>query len=104
MPQVTRQTERVLVALLRDPARHRYGLDLSRETGLKSGTLYPILARLEGAGWVVSEWEEIDPSAEGRRPRRYYRLTREGKRIARAAVEETEAHLRGLLRPEAETA
>ena len=101
---MTRQTERLLAVLLRDPSGHRYGLELSRETGLKSGTLYPILARLEGAGWVVSEWEQIDPSAEGRRPRRYYRLTREGKDVARAAVQETEAHLRGLLRPETERA
>lgn len=103
MPQVTRQTERVLATFLRDPRGDRYGLELSRETGLKSGTLYPILARLETAGWVVSEWEQIDPSAEGRRPRRYYRLTRKGEKIARAAVAETEAHVRGLLRPEAGT-
>jgi len=100
MPQVTRQTERVLAALLRDPSGPRYGLELGRETGLKSGTLYPILARLEGAGWVVSEWERIDPSVEGRRPRRYYRLTRTGEKVAHGAVRETESHLRGLLRPE----
>jgi PadR family transcriptional regulator, regulatory protein PadR len=100
MPQITRQTERVLAALLRDAHGHRYGLQISREAGLKSGTLYPILARLEAADWVVSEWERIDPSAEGRRPRRYYRLTGEGRRIARAAVRETQTQLRGLLRPD----
>jgi PadR family transcriptional regulator len=103
MPQVTRQTERLFAVLLRTPSAHRYGLELSRETGLKSGTLYPILARLEAARWLVSEWEQIDPSVEGRRARRYYRLTREGEEVARAALRETEAHLRGLLRPEMET-
>jgi PadR family transcriptional regulator len=102
MPRMTRNTERVLASLLRD-RDPRYGLELSRATGLKSGTLYPILARLEDAGWVVSEWERIDPSSEGRRPRRYYRLTREGRKIAHAAVRETEAHLRGLLNPKTET-
>ena len=82
------------------PGEHRYGLELSRATGLKSGTLYPILARLEDAGWVVSEWEQIDPSVEGRSARRYYRLTGEGRKNARAALQETQAHLRGALRPE----
>lgn len=100
MPHITRQTERVLAAFLREPNRDRYGLEIGKSAGLKSGTLYPILARLEAAGWVVSEWEQIDPSVEGRRPRRYYRLTGEGKRIARDAVRETEAQLRGVLRPE----
>jgi PadR family transcriptional regulator PadR len=100
MPRVTRQTERVLAAFLREPARRRYGLEIGKAAGLKSGTLYPILARLEAAGWVVSEWEQIDASAEGRRPRRYYRLTGEGKRFARAAVQETAAQLGGLLQPD----
>ncbi len=100
MPRVTRQTERVLAAFLREPTRRRYGLEIGKAAGLKSGTLYPILARLEAAGWVVSEWEQIDASVEGRRPRRYYRLTGEGKRVARAAVQETAAQLRGLLQPD----
>jgi PadR family transcriptional regulator PadR len=99
MPQITRQTERVLAALLRQPAEQRYGLELSKEAGLASGTIYPILARLERAGWVSSEWEHIDTSAEGRRARRYYRLTGEGVRVAQAAVSETQAQLSGLLRP-----
>lgn len=103
IPQVTRQTERLLAALLRGGSRHRYGLELTRETGLKSGTLYPILARLEAAGWLVSEWEQIDPSLEGRRPRRYYRLTREGEKVARNALRETEAHLSGALHPQTRT-
>ena len=100
MPQITRETERVLAAFLRDPERPRYGLEVMKEAGLASGTVYPILARLEAAGWLQSEWEQIDPVAEGRRPRRYYLLTAEGARVARRSVEETGAHLRGVLRPD----
>ncbi|HLL67053.1 MAG TPA: helix-turn-helix transcriptional regulator [Micromonosporaceae bacterium] len=44
-------------------------------TGLASGSLYPILARLRAAGCVTACWEEIDPVAAGRPARRYYRLT-----------------------------
>jgi DNA-binding PadR family transcriptional regulator len=100
MPQITRETERVLAAFLRYPTKPRYGLEIAREAGLATGTLYPILARLEAAGWLESEWEDIDPVLAGRRARRYYRLTAEGARVARQAIDETGAHLRGVLRPE----
>jgi len=93
------QTQALLAALLADPARRRYGLDLSKEAGLPSGTIYPILARLEAAGWVASEWETIDPAAVGRRPRRYYTLTAEGERFARSALQETAERLARALRP-----
>lgn len=63
----------------------RYGYDLSRETGISSGTLYPILIRLSGRGLLEARWEE---SPSGRR-RRSYRLTGEGIAYAdaRLAVE-----------------
>jgi len=76
---------RVLTAFLQDPTADRYGLDLIGVTGLPSGTLYPILARLQRAGWVDSAWEEIDPVAAGRPARRYYRLTTDG--LVQARVE-----------------
>jgi len=87
------QTQALLAALLADSSRKRYGLDLSKEAGLPSGTIYPILARLEASGWIESEWEDIDPVAEGRRPRRYYRLTGEGEASARSVLEETARRL-----------
>jgi DNA-binding PadR family transcriptional regulator len=77
-------------ALLADPARWRYGYDLSRETGLASGTLYPILMRLADQKLLDTGWE---PSAEpGRPPRHTYRLTADGvalagQRLARRAAE-----------------
>ena len=85
-PRMTVQTQLVLQALLRDPGRELYGLELSEETGLLPGTAYPILLRLEGAGWVSSRWEDIDPTIEKRPARRYYSLTMSGAAEASAAL------------------
>ena len=84
--RMTVQTQLIVQALLRDPARDMYGLELSEETGLLPGTAYPILLRLEGEGWVTSKWEDIDPRAEKRPARRYYRLTAGGAVQASAAL------------------
>ncbi|XVU22246.1 PadR family transcriptional regulator [Actinoplanes sp. CA-054009] len=86
LPRITASVLKVLAALLADPAAERYGLQLMADTGLPSGTLYPILVRLERAGWVESQWEQIDPVAEGRPSRRYYRLTAEGEIAAQREV------------------
>lgn len=51
-----------------------------------SGTIHPILARLEQAGWLESRWEEIDPSEKGRPRRRYYRFTSDGAALACTAL------------------
>ena len=77
-PNTSPQTIRVLRLLLEEPTAWRYGYEISQQTGLKSGTLYPILLRLEEAGWFVSRWETVDPSAVGRPRRRLYRLTPAG--------------------------
>jgi PadR family transcriptional regulator, regulatory protein PadR len=97
---MTMQTLLILQALLKDPARELYGLELAQETGLLPGTAYPILLRLENEGWVTSRWEDIDPAAEKRPPRRYYRLTASGATQASAAIagagRPARAALRGL--------
>jgi len=74
----------VLSALLEDPLGHHYGLEIAKSAGLATGTVYPILARLEADGWVESEWEAIDEAAEGRRRRRYYTMTPLGATAAEA--------------------
>ena len=84
--RLTVQVQLVLQALLRNPAREMYGLELSEETGLQPGTAYPILLRLEHEGWVTSRWEDVDPRAEKRPARRYYRLTAGGAVQASAAL------------------
>jgi PadR family transcriptional regulator, regulatory protein PadR len=85
-PRMTIPTQLVLEALLDQPQRELYGIEIGDAAGLRSGTVHPILARLEGYGWLVSRWEDVDPSAEGRPPRRYYRLTAQGAQAARAAL------------------
>jgi PadR family transcriptional regulator, regulatory protein PadR len=73
---------KILSALLENPTGEHYGYDLIKTTSLLSGTLYPILARLENDGVLVSEVEDVDAREVGRRPRRYYRLTGAGVRYA----------------------
>jgi PadR family transcriptional regulator, regulatory protein PadR len=71
-----RSASQLLRAMLADPGREMYGLELIEATGLRGGTLYPLVAWLERAGWLESEWEPR--AAEGHPRRRYYRLTRDG--------------------------
>lgn len=88
-PRMTIPTQLVLRALLEDPTAEQYGVQIGTAAGLPSGTVHPMLARLERIGWVQSRWEEIDPSAAGRPPRRYYRLTSTGVELARNALART---------------
>jgi DNA-binding PadR family transcriptional regulator len=85
-PRMTIPTQLVLRALLANPAQERYGVEIGTAAGLPSGTVHPILARLEALGWVSSRWEDVDPSEAGRPARRYYRLTSDGVPAARAAL------------------
>jgi PadR family transcriptional regulator, regulatory protein PadR len=78
---MTGPLERVLGAFLADPGAPRYGYDLMKAARLPSGTLYPLLARLEHQMLVAAHWET--PQQEGQRPRKYYMLTSEGIRVAR---------------------
>jgi DNA-binding PadR family transcriptional regulator len=73
----------VLRALAADPARWRYGYELGTETGLKAGSLYPILVRLADRGLLEASWEESPPP--GRPPRHLYRLTPDGRELAATA-------------------
>ena len=75
------QTLLVLDAFLVQPEEWKYGYDLSRVTGLKSGTLYPILMRLAGNQLLETQWESGEP---GKPPRHMYRFTPDGLRYARA--------------------
>ncbi len=81
------QTLSVLAALFAEPREWRHGYGIARDTGLKSGTLYPILIRLADRGLVEARWEEGQPAG---RPRRHlYRLTPEGLASAAAALADT---------------
>ena len=78
------QTLSILEALLAQPRAWRHGYDLSLQTELKSGTLYPVLMRLSDRGFLDFKWEESE--LPGRPPRRMYRLTAEGIAHARSEL------------------
>ncbi len=84
MHRLTKATVQILTALLESPLSWRYGYDLMKGSGLASGTLYPLLARLEDDGWLETRWGES--ALPGRPPRHLYRLTASGRAEARAAV------------------
>ena len=84
--RLTQPTLKVLRFLLETPREGRSGAEMSKATKVGSGTLYPMLARLETAGWLSSEWESINPSEAGRPRRRFYKLTAVGQNNARAAL------------------
>jgi len=84
--RLTQPTLKVLRFLLEKPREGRSGAEMSKATKVGSGTLYPMLVRLEAAGWLNSEWEVIDPSEAGRPRRRFYKLTALGQNNTRAAL------------------
>jgi PadR family transcriptional regulator, regulatory protein PadR len=78
------QTLSVLAALYEQPSRWQHGYALASQTGLKSGTLYPILIRLADRGLVEASWQE---EPQPGRPRRHlYRLTADGLASAAGAL------------------
>jgi len=81
--RLTRPLERVLRVFLTDISARHYGYDLMKAAGLPSGTLYPMLTRLQDQGLVTSQWEPQSADAGGRPPRKYYQLTGDGIRVAR---------------------
>jgi PadR family transcriptional regulator, regulatory protein PadR len=87
-PRITTQTLKVLALLMSPTQDEISGAEIGRATKLASGTLYPILLRLEEAGWLESRWETEDPQELGRPRRRFYQITGVGMRKARLAVRE----------------
>ncbi|HEX8262818.1 MAG TPA: helix-turn-helix transcriptional regulator [Allosphingosinicella sp.] len=71
----------MLGALVAAGPRWSYGYELMSRTGIRSGTLYPLLMRLEAQGYLEAQWQ---PTAAGRPPRHAYRLTAAGRALAAA--------------------
>ena len=85
MPRLTYPTSLVLVAVSRG---YRYGFDIIEACGLPSGTVYPILRRLEDAGMLRSRWEGVRTARDEQRPpRRYYQLTGSGAHALQMVLE-----------------
>ena len=94
----------LLGALSAKAASWHYGYALTRETGLRSGTLYPILMRLEERAWLETQWENPEELAQGRAgrpPRHMYRLTAGGRAWATEALAaaRSKTKSRGALKP-----
>ena len=82
---VTYPTALVLQALV---SGYSYGFDIMEVTGLPSGTVYPILRRLERAGCALSRWEDEGVAqGDGRPARRYYEIAAEGRALLARARE-----------------
>ncbi len=84
-PNTSPQTRQLVVAMLRKPRTWHHGYELSKETGLTSGTLYPLLMRLSDQGLLESQWQE--PERPGKPPRHAYRLTSDGMAFARSIAD-----------------
>jgi PadR family transcriptional regulator PadR len=85
------QTVAVLEALSASSDQWRYGLEIAAATGLKSGSLYPILVRLDERGLLESRW--LEPEKPGRPPRHAYRMTGAGRAALRAAMQPTQGNV-----------
>jgi PadR family transcriptional regulator PadR len=85
-PNGSKQTRILLAAFLQAPATWRHGYDLSQETKIQSGTLYPLLIRLSDQGLLDAKWEEAE--RPGKPPRHIYRLTAKGAALARKLLSE----------------
>src|ERR1700724_3565882 len=93
-PNTSPQTRQLLNLMLQQPRTWQYGYELSKQTGLKSGTLYPLLMRLSDQGLLESQWQE--PERPGKPPRHAYKLTSNGLAFARemAAIDTASAFRR----------
>ncbi|MGH3916805.1 MAG: PadR family transcriptional regulator [Pseudonocardiaceae bacterium] len=96
--RMTLPTAAVLRQMLENPTADYYGFALAEATSFPSGTIYPVLARLETAGWLASSWEQGNPVELERPRRRMYRLTGAGAHTAREALARTQ-RLVGALPP-----
>lgn len=91
-PRLTPQTIEVLGHFTSGARREFTGFEIAALTELKTGTLYPILHRLENAGWLSSRWESGEPEKLGRPRRRYYKITAQGVRSANAIAQSLAPH------------
>ncbi|WP_108810528.1 helix-turn-helix transcriptional regulator [Sphingorhabdus sp. Alg231-15] len=82
----SKATKLALISLL-DAPQGMYGYEIMQSTGIKPGTLYPMLARLEDQNILVSHWQEA--SVEGRPPRHIYNLSEAGRILARSLIDDS---------------
>jgi PadR family transcriptional regulator, regulatory protein PadR len=96
-PRITGPTLKVLKELIDGPTEGLSGSEIARATNLASGTLYPLLFRLENAGWLQSQWEDVNPSEVKRPRKRLYRFTSLGQTEGRSTFSELGLDARELV-------
>jgi len=95
--RVVRKTHalvQVAIALLDDPNGKHWGYELSKQAGVRSGVMYPMLTRMLTQGWLTDGWEDEATIREKRPARRYYELTDEGRLQLGAILQEAESDVR----------
>lgn len=98
--RMTHATIQVAHALMLQPNDRHWGYELSRQAGVRSGAMYPILGRMFDEGWLSDGWEDESETGGKRPPRRYYRITEDGLRelgamLARAELDQRFATVLG---------
>lgn len=78
----------VAMALMADAEGRHWGYELSKQSGVRSGVMYPTLQRMLDQGWLSDGWEMSQGGKSGRPPRRYYELTDRGKTALGALIAE----------------
>jgi PadR family transcriptional regulator PadR len=97
--RLTHALVQVVVALANSPFDRHWGYELSKQARVRSGVLYPILQRMLDAGWLEDGWEDRSEIDTNRPPRRYYRLTDEGRHAIGGVVERARSDPRFVVFP-----
>jgi PadR family transcriptional regulator, regulatory protein PadR len=97
---MTHSLVQVAMALLDRPDEKRWGYDVAKQAGVRSGVLYPMLSRMLDEGWLTDGWEDPAAITKRRPPRRYYELTDEGRQQLAGVVRAAQRDVRftGILR------
>lgn len=91
---------RLALMSLLDAPQGLHGYEIMQMAGIKPGTLYPMLARLEDRGILVSHWQEL--GVEGRPPRHIYSLSAAGRILAKSLIDENHPTFAAQLKPKAQ--
>jgi len=94
-PRLSAPAQWVLESLLDDPMREWSGMELARANGLRAGSVYPLLAKLEAVGWLQSRWEDVPPGPAALPARRFYRLGGMNAGVVRQALAASSGRVAG---------
>ncbi len=98
--RVTHALVQVAAALMNDASGQHWGYELSKSSGVRSGVMYPVLQRMLEQGWLTDGWEiQARAGKSSRPPRRYYKLTDEGRGGSRRVAHRSSSRYQVRPRP-----